>query len=169
VDYYLIDLETTSLNTAYCRILSGTAVSLNNPSELFNERSNVPVNKDHIAYRHLATPGKMSDLDLVKELSHFLASDIKKPVVGWNILKFDAPILRRYGLDLSKRVVIDLMVTFKESLGLHRYPSLVSVCERFNITDTEAVHTSLGDVNRMVKLLQLMKGNAVDNKILHRA
>lgn len=172
VNFLVLDLETTGLNSRKDHMLSLGAVQVRNLEikvdqrmEYFVQQSGYTPNESigiHGILPEQSAAGK-EEAELIKELLGFLRADV---IVGHHI-RFDVSVLnqstkRIYGRPLKNHVIdtVDLVRKW-DRLSLqrpHRDLSLDAVCERWQIPLHER-HTAAGDTLITAILFLKLLGN----------
>jgi len=152
--FWILDLETTGLDTRKCSILSLTMLLVKNREivKTIDMRTDIACPRDHISYAALKETGNCTQRELL-EFFKMVNAD-KHPIVGWGLF-YEIGVFKHKGIRFNKNY-LDLMVTFRKLLKLKRNPKLSDICKRYKINTTEELHTSLGDTLRTFKLLQLL-------------
>ncbi len=172
VDFLVLDLETTGLNSRKDHMLSLGAVQVRNLEvkvdqrmEYFVQQSGYTPNQSigiHGILPEQSAAG-IGEADLMKELLSFMRGDV---IVGHHI-RFDVSVLnqatkRIYGRPLKNRVIdtVDLVRKWDRlsSQSPHRDLSLDAVCQRWQIPLHER-HTAAGDTLITAILFLKLLGN----------
>lgn len=158
INFLVLDLETTGLNSRKDHMLSLGAVQVRNFEIRVDQRMEYFVRQSDYTPNqsigiHGILPGQsasgIGEAELMKELLGFMQADvIVGHHIGFDVAVLNQAIKRSYGKTLKNRVIdtVDLIKKWDRlSLGpAHRDLSLDAVCQRWKIPLHER-HTAAGD------------------------
>lgn len=149
--FFIIDLETTDINTKRNKILSFSALKVVDKIvvDIIDLRTNIPCPSNHISYKYLCAIGEYAHKYVIERIKEVTKNQV---IVGWGIF-FEKNTLSKFNIQLPNTV--DLMVEFKKLLKLKKYMSLTDTCDKYKIKINTPPHTSLGDCYRIYELLNL--------------
>lgn len=151
IDYIVFDLETSGLNINTCEILEIGALKIknNNIVERFDSliKPMLPVNASALSVNHLNIQNLLNapSPDIIIPRFFQFIGDSK--LVGYNILKFDIPILNRYAKRYGFRInndTEDVLCIVPHKIKDLPNKKLVTLASYFQI-DTCGAHNALRD------------------------
>ena len=160
----VVDLETTSLDTATCAVLEVCAIDTVTGEELYFAPHVTPqqlVDADPKAlqinrYYERGVWEKQLTEQATVNAYYGLRDMLRDNTLGGSNPSFDARIVGRFIPESWHYKVADLGAYAAPAMGLgpHELPGLDAVCEHFNVVNSEP-HSALGDARAAAQCFQL--------------